>query len=115
MKLQGPNLGLLANRATPLELGFSLAELLFGRKLRTTLPVVQTTLQPQWEHEMLQSIRERDSYLKTRSKMVYDKRHGVKRIGTIGPRRQVVKVPEEDSRKWVPVKATNIQGAADTA
>ncbi|KAJ8885530.1 hypothetical protein PR048_011728 [Dryococelus australis] len=29
--------------------------------------------------------------------------------------RQVVKVPEEESRKQVTVKATNIQGAKDTA
>ncbi|KAJ8880045.1 hypothetical protein PR048_020667 [Dryococelus australis] len=45
MKSQDPNLGLLAYQATQLESGFSQAELLFGRKLRTTLPVVQMTLQ----------------------------------------------------------------------
>ncbi|KAJ8884069.1 hypothetical protein PR048_015926 [Dryococelus australis] len=88
---------------------------------------------------MLQSIHESDSYLKTRSKMVYDRRHGIKKLEPLAPgyksrdsqvsqvillsseaatlrrnRRQVVKVPEEESRKMVPVKATSIQGAADT-
>ncbi|KAJ8885531.1 hypothetical protein PR048_011729 [Dryococelus australis] len=77
IKSQHPNLGLLAYRATPLESEFSPAELLFDRKLRTTLPVVQTILQPCWEHGMLQSIRECDSYLKTRSKLLYDRRHRV--------------------------------------
>ncbi|KAJ8877739.1 hypothetical protein PR048_022194 [Dryococelus australis] len=91
-------------------------------------------------------------YLKTRSKMAYDRRHGVKELEPLAPReqvwisdlkrqdaiqgtakyprsyylsseaatlrrnrRQIVKVPEEESRKQVPVKATNIQGAAATA
>ncbi|KAJ8883548.1 hypothetical protein PR048_015392 [Dryococelus australis] len=100
---------------------------------------------------MLQSIRECNSYLKTRSKMTYDRRHSIKELEPLVPgeqvwipdlkrqgtihgtakylrslylseaatlrrnRRQVIKVLEEESRKWVPVKVTNIQGAADTA
>ncbi|KAJ8882754.1 hypothetical protein PR048_014567 [Dryococelus australis] len=105
--------------------------------------VVQTTLQPQWEHGMLQSVRERDRYLKIRGKMVYDRRLGIKELEPLAPgervwipdlKRQgtiqgtakypksyylsseaVVKLPEEESRKGVPVKVTSIQGAADTA
>ncbi|KAJ8875196.1 hypothetical protein PR048_023091 [Dryococelus australis] len=133
MKSQDPNLGLLAYRDTPLESRFSLADLLF---------VVQTTLQPRWEYVMLQSIRKHDSYLKTRSKMAYDRRHDVKEFQPLAPGRvsvdtrpkktgynsrdrqvsqvilRVIRgsyVPDEESRNGVPVKATSIQGAADTA
>ncbi|KAJ8890212.1 hypothetical protein PR048_009720 [Dryococelus australis] len=44
-----PNLGLLVYRATPLETGFSPAELLFGRKLCTTIPQKSSSLQTHWD------------------------------------------------------------------
>ncbi|KAJ8895383.1 hypothetical protein PR048_000715 [Dryococelus australis] len=47
---------------------------------------------PRWEHGMLQSIRERDSYLKTRSKMECDRRHGVKELEPLTP----------GERVWIP-------------
>ncbi|UYV74443.1 hypothetical protein LAZ67_11003580 [Cordylochernes scorpioides] len=43
-KNQDPSLGLLEYRSTPLENGYSPAELLMGRKLRTTLPIAQIIL-----------------------------------------------------------------------
>ena len=39
---------LLAYRSTPLQNGFSHAELLMRRKLRTTIPVFHTQLEPKW-------------------------------------------------------------------
>ncbi|UYV80371.1 K02A2.6-like [Cordylochernes scorpioides] len=45
-KNQDPSLGLLEYRSTPLENGYSPAELLMGRKLRTTLPNAPETLNP---------------------------------------------------------------------
>ena len=39
---------LLAYRSTPLQNGYSPAELLMGRKLRTIVPVFHTQLQPKW-------------------------------------------------------------------
>lgn len=91
-KTSDPNLGLLAYRATPLESGFSPAELLFGRKLRTTLPVIATSLEPQWNPDMLRSVRHRDGILKERSKHNYDKRHGAKELEPLTP----------GTRVWVP-------------
>lgn len=35
-------------RATPLANGYSPAELLMGRKLRTTVPVILSVLNPDW-------------------------------------------------------------------
>ncbi|UYV75549.1 PYROXD1 [Cordylochernes scorpioides] len=45
-KNQDPSLGLLEYRSTPLENGYSPAELLMGRKLRTTLPIAPENLNP---------------------------------------------------------------------
>ena len=41
---------LLAYRATPLSNGYSPVDILMGRKLRTTVPVVPSSLDPQWSH-----------------------------------------------------------------
>ena len=43
----GPSLALLAYRSTPLENVYSPAELLMGRKLRTTIPTTLQTMKPQ--------------------------------------------------------------------
>ncbi|UYV83817.1 hypothetical protein LAZ67_X000281 [Cordylochernes scorpioides] len=45
-KNQDPSLGLLEYRSTPLENGYSPAEHLMGRKLRTTLPIAPENLNP---------------------------------------------------------------------
>ena len=45
-KSDEPQAALLAYRSTPLENGYSPAEILMGRKLRTTLPVVPDKLIP---------------------------------------------------------------------
>ena len=45
-KTEDPYLALLAHRSTPLENGYSQAELLMGRKLRTIIPVITTQLHP---------------------------------------------------------------------
>ena len=46
-KNDDPYLAILACRSTPLENGYSPAELLMGQKLQTTLPIVPQAMQPQ--------------------------------------------------------------------
>ena len=45
-KSDDPYLAILAYRSTPLENGYSPAELLMGRKLRTTIPITLQTMKP---------------------------------------------------------------------
>ncbi|UYV72148.1 K02A2.6-like, partial [Cordylochernes scorpioides] len=56
-KNQDPSLGLLEYRSTPLENGYSPAELLMGRKLRTTLPIAPDNLNPRIPITCLQQPR----------------------------------------------------------
>ena len=70
-------LALLTFRTTPMPwCGFSPAELLMGRKLRTDIPQVSDDLIPQWT--FLDTFREKDAELKTKEKQQYDRRHRVR-------------------------------------
>ena len=73
-KSDDPYLSLLTYRSTPLQwCGYSPAELLMGRRLRTTLPQVQQSLVPQWPY--LEQFQTQDRKYKQQQKENYDKRH----------------------------------------
>ena len=48
LKAEDPYLALLNFRATPLQCGFSPAEMSMGRRLRTRVPAVPASLEPHW-------------------------------------------------------------------
>ena len=73
-----PYRALMAYRATPLESGLSPAELLMGRKIRTTVPTVPSQLQPSWPY--LDEFKEKDSALKARQKDNFEKGHCAKEL-----------------------------------
>lgn len=64
---------LQAYRATPLEHGFSPAQLLMGRNLRTSLPQPTAKLDPKWPD--LQAFREKDEEGRWRQAKHYNRRH----------------------------------------
>ena len=74
---------LLAYRATPLSNGYSPADILMGRKLRTTVPVVPSSLDPQWSH--FQEARKAQCESKQRQKKAFDKRHRVVDLRPLKP------------------------------
>ena len=76
-------IALLSYRSTPLKNGFSPAELLMGRRLRTTLLMLPGKLNPKWGH--LNEFRKADSVIKQKQKNDYDKRHGVKNFPPLLP------------------------------
>ena len=69
-----PCKALLSYRATPLpSCGFSPAELLMGRKIRTDVPQIQSTFVPKWSY--LKEFKETDEKNKHKQKRDYDQRH----------------------------------------
>ena len=85
-KSEDPYLALLSYRSTPLHNGYTPAELLMGRKLRFTLPLVPEKLTPKWpETEQL-----RKTELKYEQKQAenYDRRHRASVLPELKTRRQ---------------------------
>ena len=73
-KSKDPYLSLLAYRSAPLQwCGYSPAELLMGRRLRTSLPQTQQSLIPSWSY--LEQFRAKDECFKNQQKEHYDRRH----------------------------------------
>lgn len=89
-KSKDPYIALMAYRATPLENGYSPAELLFGRKIQTTLPLVSEQLVPTWPY--LETVREKEERIKIRQTKNHDSHHGVKILQQLEP----------DSEVWIP-------------
>ncbi|UYV61036.1 K02A2.6-like, partial [Cordylochernes scorpioides] len=73
-KNQDPSLGLLEYRSTPLENGYSPAELLMGRKLRTTLPIAPGNLNPKLVDS--QTLKRKEGRRRKDMKSRYDRRCG---------------------------------------
>ncbi|UYV71374.1 K02A2.6-like [Cordylochernes scorpioides] len=73
-KNQDPSLGLLEYRSTPLENGCSPAELLMGRKLRTTLPIAPENLNPKLVDS--QTLKRKEGRRRKDMKSRYDRRCG---------------------------------------
>ena len=69
---------LMVYRATPIRNGLSPAELLFGRKIKTKLPIDHELLQPAWPD--LEKFRTVDKKLKEKQESYFNKRHGVRTL-----------------------------------
>ena len=74
-KSEDPYLGLLAYRSAPLQNGLSPSQLLMGRQLRTTLPVVDNTLQPSRGRE--ENVREGEARYRSNAASNYNSCHRV--------------------------------------
>uniref|UniRef100_A0A671MR17 Uncharacterized protein n=1 Tax=Sinocyclocheilus anshuiensis TaxID=1608454 RepID=A0A671MR17_9TELE len=61
-KNQDPQRAVMAYRSTPLSHGISPAELLMGRRIRSTVPATQKSLAPKWPD--LKTFRRKDRRLK---------------------------------------------------
>ncbi|UYV64962.1 K02A2.6-like, partial [Cordylochernes scorpioides] len=68
-------LTLQAYRTMPLESGYSPAELLMGRRLRTSVPAIESSLMPRYLDS--EALQEREKRRVINQKRLYDKRHDV--------------------------------------
>ena len=79
-----PSLVLMVYRATPVTVtGFSPSELMIGRKIRTTLPMISRQLTPKTVN--FKAIEERDAVIKNRYTHDYNRRHGVRELSPLRP------------------------------
>ncbi|KAJ7996477.1 hypothetical protein DPEC_G00237470 [Dallia pectoralis] len=80
-KASDPYLALLAYRATPLQNGYSPAELLMGGRLRTTVPALPTLLDPVLpDYNVLEAKEKRANDAE-----IYNKRHGARNLEPLVP------------------------------
>ena len=77
-KNDDPYIALLAYRSTPIENGYSPAELLIGRKLRTTIPVIPRQLIPTLPKTRM--LREKEKKLRHKQKTNFDSRHEAREL-----------------------------------
>ena len=75
-KAEDPCMALLSYRSTPLRNGYSPAQLLFGRKLRTTLPMIGKELQPSLPSKV--AVQEKEETYRAKMKENFDHRHGTR-------------------------------------
>uniref|UniRef100_A0AAR2JBB0 Gypsy retrotransposon integrase-like protein 1 n=1 Tax=Pygocentrus nattereri TaxID=42514 RepID=A0AAR2JBB0_PYGNA len=77
LKQEDPLLALMCHRSTPCTTtGVSPAELLMGRKIRTTLPILEKNLQPKWPNR--KAVMQKDAVEKAKQAFYYNRRHGAR-------------------------------------
>ena len=104
---EDPYMALLSYRSTPLPwCGYSPAELLMGRCIRSNLPQTLHSLAPQWPY--LETFRKLNSEAKQKQKYDYDIRHGTRPLPDI----------PNDTAVWVATdhnhSAGRVSGPANT-
>ena len=92
-KSEDPYEALMIYRATPLQCGYSPAEKLFGRKIKTRVPISTQQLKPNWPVSQMQAA---DRLLKEKQKHHYDIKHRVKDLPPVESGAKVwIKTPGE--------------------
>ena len=104
-KENDPYMALLAYRTSPLENGTSPAELLMGRKLRSTVPTLPKVLQPQLPDAT--QIRLKESESRALTKLQFDRRHRAKELPALSVGEKVwIKDLERPANVISPVPGT---------
>ncbi len=86
-KSEDPYLALLSYRSTPLQNGYTPAELLMGRKLRSTLPLVSEKLTPKLPDT--EQLRKDEVIYKRRQTQDYNRRHRTSTLPDLSPGERV--------------------------
>lgn len=84
LQQKDPLLALMCYRSTPCTTtGVSPAELLMGRKIKTTLPTLEKNLLPRWPN--LEAVRSKDAQEKEKQLFYFNLRHGAKPLPSLRP------------------------------
>lgn len=94
---------LMAYRATSLGCGYSPAQLLMGRQLRTTIPQLPASLLPRWPN--VRGFKKAEKQLKEKQQLRYNLCHRARPLWPLQPG-QNVWLPREEKRGTVVQKAT---------
>ena len=78
---------LLAYRSTPLSCGYSPAELLMGRKIRTMVPVFHSLLTPKWPN--LAQLQEQEAQSRAQQEKYFNTRHRAMPLQKLSPGTEV--------------------------
>ena len=93
-----PLLALMSYRATPTQATKATpSQLMMGRRIRTTVPTLETNLQPKWPKK--ESVRRTDDKAKSANKYFFDKRHGVNNLPPL-ERGDQVKIKIDEEKEW---------------
>ncbi|XP_061127410.1 uncharacterized protein K02A2.6-like [Syngnathus typhle] len=90
-KAKDPYLALLAYRATPLANGYSPAQLLMGRRLRTPVPQLPSLLVPRLPNKGF--VASREGEMKLKYSEGYNRRHRVRDLPQLSPGQPVLPEP----------------------
>ena len=96
-------LALLTYHSTPLQNGYSPAELLMGRKLRTTLSTISQTLQPKSPNKRILQSTEDD--MRNKQKANYNYQHRARNLEPLLPG-ETVWLPDRESSGTVVEEST---------
>lgn len=98
MEQDDPMAALQAYRASPISAtGYSPAELMLGRKIRTKLPCVASKLKPRTPDS--DTVKSNDAKIKSQYKRSYDARHGARELSQLKPGDKV-RVKPDDHKLW---------------
>ncbi|KAG7485394.1 hypothetical protein JOB18_009561 [Solea senegalensis] len=88
----------MSYRATPLQAtGVTPSQLMLGRQIHTTVPTLESKLQPAWPD--LQQVRQTDEKVKQSYKRAYDNRHDERVLPVLEPGNSVA-VKLDNERGW---------------
>ncbi|XP_061153604.1 uncharacterized protein plppr3b isoform X2 [Syngnathus typhle] len=98
LKQENPLLALMVYRSTPTtSTGCSPAELLMGRKIRTTLPILSANLDPRWPNR--EETRSTDAAAKQKQAFYYDRRNGVRHLPPLSSGDNVL-MKLDNEKRW---------------
>ena len=84
LKQNDPLMALMSYRATTCSsTGYSPAELLMGRKIRTTLPILEKSLLPKWPNKIV--VKNKDRSEKFKHAYYFNRRHGARALPVLQP------------------------------